>query len=939
MGNNIFPSSARARAGRALLQLTVFNRDPVTHTIPLEFLDADLEVGIPDSDDILVGDFLELYVRGTPLGTRRTVTVADKQAAQGNPAFYYSMTIDKASFPSEGESVTFNVDYYVGSGSVKDLSNLPVEVILDREPPGGTPLPYLSFTPEQLDGIAQSDLTDDYLEVRAPLWYGKRIGDVLTPWLGTSETEGVLITESEVEVTSIGETTFARFPKSLLLINGDVPQYFAYQLRDGLGNQSEVARSREIPVSLTRWRYKSKKRFEKSGRASVDNGVGKLVATLLPPLQVPDTVFPDGTLPLAILGADLPVRIPNKVPEFPAGAVIQLYRVAEDGTATELGPQRPITQAESDDGSFVFDLAIPKTDFPATGTTPWALDYSVFDPLSSGEGLSGNLVTVIFDREAPGGASPPDMPLLEFTQEQLSGITLADVVGDGIPVSLPAWYLSAGLDVAQLWLSDTAAEDDAKYLPGTFTLTDASAGKALDVEFLVTDIEPLGNKVLYFAYRLTDKAGNISPRSNPVAIEVLLTEAPTDLEPPVVPDNEAHGVVTQQDAAELVEVEIPNYTNAAEGDRIYVVWGNTKMPPVTLVAADLNPAPPAFLKVIKLPYADVLAEGSGNGKLVTYEVWRGSVLANTSPSTSVNVNLDSPGPGPDPDPGTPWHENLVPLVVVGDSGAGGDNVIPPGDFNKDAVATVPHIGKDGMVIWKPGDRVQVSWDGILIGTPFPITLANEKQDAKITIPAVTVGASTGLKDVFYIVSRDLPPSNQVATAVSEPTPVDVQSPGLLPGDGSLAKAIFPEEDTVQNVINRVNGLDGTPIQIMLKGVSNIAKDDLINLRFVGREGLVDPTAPEISGTELVVIDHKITDQEIALGYYELAVPYNPYLQKICRAGCTVNYSITNKVGTPVEADQKYIRIALGPVGDLFVCPINPTIPADSRSRTVVIPRA
>ncbi|PHX43900.1 hypothetical protein AO263_20400 [Pseudomonas sp. NZIPFR-PS5] len=235
------------------MQLTVFNRDPVTHTIPLEFLDADLEVGIPDSDDILVGDFLELYVRGTPLGTRRTVTVADKQAAQGNPAFYYSMTIDKASFPSEGESVTFNVDYYVGSGSVKDLSNLPVEVILDREPPGGTPLPYLSFTPEQLDGIAQSDLTDDYLEVRAPLWYGKRIGDVLTPWLGTSETEGVLITESEVEVTSISETTFARFPKSLLLINGDVPQYFAYQLHAGVTNQKNVLRKAVADRSITAW--------------------------------------------------------------------------------------------------------------------------------------------------------------------------------------------------------------------------------------------------------------------------------------------------------------------------------------------------------------------------------------------------------------------------------------------------------------------------------------------------------------------------------------------------------------------------------------------------------------------------------------------------------------------------------------------------------------
>lgn len=922
-----YQSDIEPGAERALLQLSVPHRDD-THRIPLEFLEADLEVRIPDSEDILVGHFLELYVRNTPLGNPRQVTVVDKQAAEGNPDFYYSMSIAKALFPSEGTSVTFSVDYSAAPASEQALSNLPLEVILDREPPGGETLPYLNFTTEQLAGIAQSDLTGDYLEVPAPFWYGKLVGDVLTPWLGTSETEGLLITDSEFEVQHVEDTVIARFPKSLLLSNGDVPQYFAYKLRDALGNKSEVARSRKIDVSLTRSRPKANERFRKTGRAAVDSDIGTLAASLLPPLQPPATIFPDGILPVALLAADLQIRIPNQVPEFPTDAVIQLYRVDEGGTTTKLGTERLIFESESEDGTFVFELAIPVADFPKAGTTPWKLDYSVFDRFSGGGPLSGKPVTVVFDLEAPGGESAEAMPVLEFTPEQLSGITLADVVGDAIPVILPAWFLSDGLDVAELWLSDTPAEDDTKYLANTFELPEGDKGKALAVAFQVADIEPLGNKELYFAYRLRDKAGNISTRSNPIKIEVLLNKPPKDLFAPVVPDYVDHGVVTQKDAAELVEVEIPDYTNAAEGDRIYVIWGATRMPPVPLLGTDLNPTPPAPLKVIKLPYADVLTEGSGSAKEVKYEVWRGSVNAATSPSTTVDVNLDSPGPGPDPDPGTPWHENLEPLVVVSDSGngSGGDNVIPPGDFNKEAVATIPHLGKNGQPIWKVNDRVQVSWDGTLVGTPFPIINANENQDAKIAIQAGTVGASTGLKNVFYVVSRDLLPSTtEVATAESEPTPVDVQSPGLLPGDGSLAKVIFTEENPALNVVNRTTGgLDGTPVRITLKDVTNIAKDDLIDLRFVGRNSLTDPTAAEIPGTELVVTDHKITQQEMDRGYYELDIPYNPYLQKICRNGCTVDYSITNGVGTPVDAEQKFIRIVLDQPGSIGVCEINPT---------------
>jgi hypothetical protein len=909
-------------ASATLLQVVVPHRDPVTHTIPLEFLDQDLELRILDSDEILAGNYLGLSVNGVALGTRYYVTESDKTEAQNDPDFSYRMSIDKALYPADGTSAAFSLDYFVGGAGGERLSNLPLEIVLDREPPGGTTLPFLSFTPQQMEGIGQIDLTGDLLEVRVPLWFGKAVGDVLTPWLGTSETQGILLTESAVTVTDVAEPIFARFPKALLMSNGDITQYFAYQLADPLGNESAISRSRAIPVSLTRSIPKKIIRFKKNKVTSVGRGVATLAG--LPALTPPSTVFPDGTIPVALLAADLQITIPNAVPEFPEQSLIQLYRIAEDGQRTPLGAARTITAAESADPAFVFDLAIPLAEFPATGTTQWTLDYSVFDPLSGGGPLSGKPVKVIFDREPPGGSVPADMPLLEFTPEQLSGITLADVVGGILSVLLPAWYQSATGDIVEVWVSNSDAPDDTKYLANTFTLP--IGGDGVKVEFPVADIQPLGNGTLYFAYRLKDKAGNISVRSNSVAIPVLLTDAPTNLLAPVVPDYLDHGVITQKDAAERVEVEITSFDNAQSGDRFYVIWGATIMPPETLLTSDLNPPAGTPLKTIRLPYQEVLKEGNGIGKEVRYQVWRGSLLADTSPPTTVDVNLDTPGPDPDPDPDTPWHENLLPVVVVSDSGngTGGDNVIPPGDFNKAAQATVPYLGQDGKVIWKAGDRVQISWDGALVGSPLPITSANQNADLVVSIPAGTVGASAGLKNVFYVVSRDLLPGTEVATAQSKPTEVNVQSPGLLPGDGSLAKVIFPEEDVPLNVVNRTTGgLDGTPIRINLAGVTNIKANDSINLTFVGRQSLTAATAPIIAGTEYTVTDHRITTQELTRGYYELDIPYNPYLQKICRNGCTVDYSITNAVGQPVDADQKFIRIVLDQPGSIGVCAINP----------------
>lgn len=895
------------------LQLSVPGMNP-DGSIPLELLEQDLQIDIQDNEELFAGDTLVLYVNSVPLGTPHTVTAADKAAAGNDPSFRYHLSISKSLFPSEGSSVNLLLDYAVNSRPV----GLPVKISLDREAPGGEVLPYLSFTAEQLDGISQSDLTQDKLLVRAPQWFGKTVGDVITPWLGTSEQGGTFLTESALTVQDVDTALFVNFPKARLAQNGDVTQYFAYKLQDALGNVSAVSRKRAIDVSLN----KSSKRSLKSGFSLASLGGPGLFVLQGP--QLPPTTFPDGVLPINLLTAPLAIGVPNELGDFFEDSEIQLFRL-EGSTKIPVGPRRIVTQAEADDPDFVYELNIPIAEFPAQGaTTPWILNYTVFDPLAGTAADSAFPKQVIFDRQAPGGTNPVDLPQLEFTPEQLSGITLADVVGTSIPVQLPAWFLSADDDVVELWLGTSDQLGDGSYLSNTFTLP--QAGRGITVLFEVADLTALGNRPQFFGYRLRDKAGNLSPRSTTVAIPVLLTDAPSNLLAPIVPAFVDHGVITQKDAAAGVVVQIPDFTNALAGDRIVVRWGNTVIGGVDLLPGDLNPAPGTPIKAITLSYADVIAEGSGNGKQVIYEVWRGGLLAGTSPATTVDVNLTSPGPDPDPDPSTGWHENLVPLNVR--SASGQNNVIPPADFNQDATTSIPHLGKDGRVIWQVGDRVQVSWDGVLIGTPIPITAANVGTDIPFTIPAAIVSASAGIKDVFYIVSRDVPPG-QVATAEAQPTPVNVQSPASLPGNGSLTVVLLPEENPASNLINAawpagtVGGLDGTPIRVPLAGVTNVAVGDRINLRFVGRVGLTNPGTGDIPGTEVTIVDYSITQTDLTRGYYELNVAYNNGpLQRICRNGATVDYSITNNAGK-ADAAQKFVRIALNRPGDNGVCRIYP----------------
>lgn len=610
-----------------------------------------------------------------------------------------------------------------------------------------------------------------------------------------------------------------------------------------------------------------------------------------------------GRVPLSLLDDRLEVRIP-KSPEFYDSLRLTLY-VDGHEDAHAHGTPYYVTQADIDDpGVTYLSLYIDKAGFPPPGTTQaWTLDYQAFDELSESGEFSMLWVTIIFDRQAPGGTHPN---ALEFTQEQLAGITEADLLNDQLPVTLSPWFDGSSGDYAELWLGTSANLSDGSYIKLETAISDPTA--VVTVNFPRAAIEALGDGTRYFAHRLHDEIGNVSVRSDPVAIDVLLTGLPSGLLAPELVTATA-GLLTYNDIVPLGPViRIAPYEKATSGDDLWINWGTTVIDkPYRLRTDDIGQDPLAQFYV---DYTQVLEAGNASALQVTYQVRRGSLLLATSPALSIDVELDVPG-DVDPVPETPENENLRPLTVHADSGA--VDVIDDNDYGKPARATIPRDSTEGSgPVWKIGDKVRVQWgpDPGNSSNETGIDANNESQDLVIDLPAqLHTTAGVGEFAVSYIITRPLTTPPNSSCAVSPARTVRVISRAQLPGGGSLAMAVFPEEDTTGNKIDHETGKDGTRIEVPLDGVSNVAVNDLINLRFVGVASLTNPDAGEIPGTEVRVVDHRITEQELNTER-KFVVQLTPtQLKAICRNGATTGYSISNRNGT-TNAERKFIRIAV-----------------------------
>ncbi|MFJ3483633.1 hypothetical protein ACIPL1_09650 [Pseudomonas sp. NPDC090202] len=631
-------------------------------------------------------------------------------------------------------------------------------------------------------------------------------------------------------------------------------------------------------------------------------------------LKIPKLDATRLTFKIADLTSDIEVKVPKSAEMYPEQAIQLLVNGEKKG--------EPLTLADADfDNATEFDLTFKMADFPAAGTdTVVNVDYWIFDIFSGDGQPAGMPVTARFDRLAPGGDNPPP---ITFTADQLSGITEDDLVGDVLTAHISNYLDGAADDVLQLWMGSSATTG--AFLTPTFTVTNPAMPTTVTISR--ADLVSLPDGVRFFGYQVTDWAGNVSTKSEPVQIDVFL-EVPAALPAPVVPAD-ADGLVTYPDAAKGVNVEIPAYNSAKAGDVLKVSWGGQALGPYSISAEEAAADPIVTLVV---PYATVALVGNGTDIVVNYTLVRGGANR-VSPDTLVDVNLDMPGgPDPDPDPETPEHENVFPATLT--CGISDPNTIIPLDYGKDATVTLKRLSKKDSPIWQVDDVVQLTY-GTLASPTIPavtITAANEGADLRINLPFDTVIKAVGVGTVrmFFTITRTLNSAGgDIEVKILAPTQeVKVSSVDELPGSGTLELAFFPEATQIPgyleyDAIQRAAGLDGTTFRIPLLDVSNIelSRGPAISYQF---HGVVNTTLyPAPPGTELIPGTERegnnipITQAMLDQGYYEVSLTYQ-FLRLICRNGAYVGYMIRNDLGWTL-APPKYVYFALNVAGGS--CPV------------------
>lgn len=581
-------------------------------------------------------------------------------------------------------------------------------------------------------------------------------------------------------------------------------------------------------------------------------------------------------------------------------------RLIWDGVLTNISYK--LTSNDVTDPTVVeFELSIPLADFPAPGTdVKVVLDYQAFDEDAEDGGVAGLPVTIRFDQRAPGGSH---LPPIYFTPDQLTGITVADIVEGLLTLKVDPYFDGATQDIIELWLGNSPTAGS--YLTPTFPVADPAVEQAVNIAQAA--LETLIDGPMTFGYRVTDWAGNVSALSELVTVNVFLRLP--DLSAPLVPENDK-GLITYTDAVDDVGVVIPQYNGLAVGDMLYVVWGGTTIEPY-LVPSPV-PQPPEPVATIAVPYTTVNAVGNGTVQ-VSYWLQRSGAPRTDSPPTSVEVDLTTPGGGdPDPDPTTPEHDNIkAPEVKCGTSPV---NTISPADYGQNATATIFRVGEDLDVIWAVDDVIQLQWGSINDPAPLPpvtVIAGNQGANIPITVPftGVIEEAGLGTISVFFTITRLLADGVSV-TVKSKVQSVDVVSSGEFPNDGNtLAQGIFPEANA-NNIITRAAGLDGTTFRINLAGVTNIelAKNPTVSYDFVGVTSgdATDPTASPIEASRVKADNVALTQAQLTAGFVEVPLPY-ALTYNICRNGAILDYKLNNDSGG-VNATQKFVRFAMNQGG-------------------------
>lgn len=313
--------------------------------------------------------------------------------------------------------------------------------------------------------------------------------------------------------------------------------------------------------------------------------VGMLVTPTLP---APDVIGilpgPDGLIPTRLLFADLPVRLMTPwmfLPQDGESDWVTFIWWVQGSVAFELEPIEligPITP-----GDFPIKVDIPQAYIQNNAVVDFSYRVNNIDK-DSVPFETSLIKTITIDRAAPGGGG-----LLNAAKFLKDPITELDVVGSAtVGIEVPGDYLDRKAGdtlLGYLSSSDTLPTRPANH-EQIFT---ATTGPML-IQMPVAEIRKFaGSLILYFFYRVRDRAGNVSTQYSLVASTHLLINAPpSHLSIPEVPAYDSDLLVNREDARMLVSVRVRQYDNRLPGDQCVIEWDGFKLPAVPVSTLPLS---------------------------------------------------------------------------------------------------------------------------------------------------------------------------------------------------------------------------------------------------------------------------------------------------------------------------------------------------------------
>ncbi|WP_248747800.1 hypothetical protein [Pseudomonas sp. MWU12-2037] len=497
-----------------------------------------------------------------------------------------------------------------------------------------------------------------------------------------------------------------------------------------------------------------KKRKKKSVVNTVTNGVRRTLrrtnADMPPELQglLPNVSGDiDNKLPRELQGQDNEVWLREVA--FEGGSGRSVFVAITWGGIPVTDFQEFTTPIDPDDLPAIFVLPGTKTDAPGEHR----LSYISYYVEIGANPHFGPVVTIYIDKEAPNHGQK-DGPLV-----------LDNVSGDII--DLDFFENNTYIDVSIARPTDRATGDIANIyfgasIPGRLigSTVPAADDSSADLTYRIDtgEITPQGEGERILYYEWEDRVGNVGVPSVERGFLVLLTRAPTNLVPPVVPDAIAPDkTVNVAVSFPTLAVEIEEYTNfVVNVDKVLLDFDGQKQTPQNVDGI--------WPVIVNVPYASVKRGGIGpRAARVSYEIERNPLVRVPELiGETVRVDLTRPGPPFPPEPEDPeeGNPNLDPVVVTGRGGTPGpDNTLERKDYGLDADATVLIFDAS-----KADDHVQLFWNKVPVPAPGGTYDVEGDEDPSDTMDFVIPW------DMIELTSNGVWPVHYEITSLTETNP-------------------------------------------------------------------------------------------------------------------------------------------------------------------------